>query len=179
MNVTKSVMKRELILEAVSLIVREDGIEKLTLEAVSKRAGISKGGLLYHFPNKDSLILGMIEHLTEHFLNALYEEAGKDPVVKGRWSRAYIRASRNHYLNDLYTAISAAHFTNPALLTKLQELYNTVQEKIEDDGLNPANAALVRLAIDGLWFAEMFHLATPGTELTQQVVENLLALTKE
>jgi len=65
------------------------------------------------------------------------------------------------------------------LLTKLQELYKIIQEKIEDDGLNPANAALIRLAIDGLWFAEMFHLVTPGIELTQQVVENLLALTKE
>lgn len=27
-----------------------EGVEKLTLEAVAKKAGISKGGLLYHFP---------------------------------------------------------------------------------------------------------------------------------
>ena len=36
------------------------GVAKLTLEAVAKEAGVSKGGLLYHFSNKEALIEGMI-----------------------------------------------------------------------------------------------------------------------
>ncbi len=50
------------------MIVHEEGVEKLTLEAVAKKAGISKGGLLYHFPTKDELILGMVEQLSSNFV---------------------------------------------------------------------------------------------------------------
>ena len=33
-----------------------DGERSATLDTVAKRAGVSKGGLLYHFPNKEALI---------------------------------------------------------------------------------------------------------------------------
>ena len=50
---------RQKILAAASQIVQCKGVAKLTLEAVAKEAGVSKGGLLYHFSNK-ALIEGMI-----------------------------------------------------------------------------------------------------------------------
>ncbi|MDQ0063824.1 AcrR family transcriptional regulator [Paenibacillus harenae] len=56
--------KRHLILFAASTIVKTLGAEKLTLEAVAKEAGISKGGLLHHFPNKQALINAMVEAST-------------------------------------------------------------------------------------------------------------------
>jgi AcrR family transcriptional regulator len=40
MNTTKKTLKRELILKAASIIVQEEGVEKLTLEAVAKKAGV-------------------------------------------------------------------------------------------------------------------------------------------
>lgn len=48
--------KRSSILLAASIVVKNNGVEKLTLEAVAKEAGVSKGGLLHHFPNKEALI---------------------------------------------------------------------------------------------------------------------------
>lgn len=42
--------KKKRLLAAASEIVEEEGVVKLTLEAVAQRAGMSKGGLLYHFP---------------------------------------------------------------------------------------------------------------------------------
>jgi AcrR family transcriptional regulator len=39
------------ILDAASKIVNQRGIFNLTLEAVAEEAGISKGGLLYHYPS--------------------------------------------------------------------------------------------------------------------------------
>ncbi|KAF6612193.1 TetR/AcrR family transcriptional regulator, partial [Paenibacillus sp. EKM208P] len=93
MNTTKKALKRELILKAASMIVHEEGVEKLTLEAVAKKAGISKGGLLYHFPNKDELILGMVEQLSTSFVSEFNERAENDMHSKGRWTRAYMNTS--------------------------------------------------------------------------------------
>ena len=51
------------ILNAACQIILERGAEALTIEAVAQKAGISKGGLLYHFPSKNKLIEGMINRL--------------------------------------------------------------------------------------------------------------------
>ena len=40
------------ILDAANRIVIGQGVERLTLEQVAAEAGMSKGGLLYHFPRK-------------------------------------------------------------------------------------------------------------------------------
>ena len=57
---------RQKILTAASQIVQCKGLQ-LTLEAVAKEAGLSKGGLLYHFSNKEALIEGMIVRGVEDY----------------------------------------------------------------------------------------------------------------
>ncbi|MEC0235721.1 TetR/AcrR family transcriptional regulator [Paenibacillus kribbensis] len=181
MNTSKKELKRELILKAASLIVHEEGVEKLTLEAVAKKAGISKGGLLYHFPNKDALILGMVEQLSTSFVTEFNERAQNDMHSKGRWTRAYMNTSLSgdQDVNDLYTALSAAQFTNPQMLKLLQDEYANIQNKIENDELDPVRSTIVRLAMDGLWFAEMFGLAPPNGEMRQKMMEELKTYIKE
>ena len=44
------------IINAARRIVKRDGVAHLTIEAVERGAGFSKGGVLYHFPTKESLI---------------------------------------------------------------------------------------------------------------------------
>ena len=44
--------KRQLILESAAAIINEKGADYLTLDAVAQRAGISKGGLFYHFKRR-------------------------------------------------------------------------------------------------------------------------------
>lgn len=50
----------------------------------------------------------------------------------------------------------AAHFTNPQMLKLLQDEYVNIQNKIENDELDPVRSTIVRLVIDGLWLADMF-----------------------
>ena len=59
------VSKRIQLLQAAAAIVDEQGSEYLTLDAVAKKAGVSKGGLLYHFKNKFALIQGLVDHADE------------------------------------------------------------------------------------------------------------------
>ena|SRR5690554_334916 len=54
---------RERILDAFQNLVIESGERAATLDAVAQRAGVSKGGLLYHFGSKEALIEGLTDRL--------------------------------------------------------------------------------------------------------------------
>lgn len=54
---------RERILDAFVDQLVEEGLASVTLERVAQRAGVSKGGLLYHFGNKPALVEGLAERL--------------------------------------------------------------------------------------------------------------------
>ena len=51
---------RERILAAAVQVALREGVSAMTLEAVAREAGVSKGGLLYHFASKDELIAAML-----------------------------------------------------------------------------------------------------------------------
>ena len=58
---------REKILAAAAAVARETGPGSVSLEAVAGRAGVSKGGLLYHFPSKARLMQALVEHYLAEF----------------------------------------------------------------------------------------------------------------
>src|SRR5690606_6550579 len=60
-------MRRGELLDAAEELLSEQGSTALTLSAVADRAGVSKGGLLYHFSTKEALIKAMVERLIEEF----------------------------------------------------------------------------------------------------------------
>ncbi|WP_345802924.1 TetR/AcrR family transcriptional regulator [Microbacterium sp. AZCO] len=56
---------RESVLDAFEGLLVEQGERAATMDATAKVAGVSKGGLLYHFSSKDALEAGVIERLSE------------------------------------------------------------------------------------------------------------------
>ena len=55
-----TVTKDEICDAAIQITVR-DGLLTMTLDAVAKEAGISKGGVMYPFPSKDDLVRGVFK----------------------------------------------------------------------------------------------------------------------
>jgi AcrR family transcriptional regulator len=63
--VQSSTSARERILDAYIELLITEGERAATLDAVARAAEVSKGGLLYHFKNKDALVESLIERLDE------------------------------------------------------------------------------------------------------------------
>ncbi|WP_019911082.1 TetR/AcrR family transcriptional regulator [Paenibacillus sp. HW567] len=179
----ENIPKRKLILMAASSVMKELGGEQLTLELVAKRAGVSKGGLLYHFPSKEALVLGVVEEMTNVFEADIARriEQDKDKEDCGRWSRAYIESTFDDagVGNEMGPVLSSALFFNPESLQSMRSAYEKWQHNIENDGLDPVQSTIARLAADGLWFAEMFGLAPPDQDLKQKIRNQLLLYAKE
>lgn len=171
--------KRNDVLMAVSAIVQTQGVEKLTLDAVAKKAGMSKGGLLHHFPTKEALIRGMVEEITDEFFYDV-ESRVNATDENGKWSRSYLNSTADDLMDGpgISSALTAALFTNPDLLHKLRNRYTVWQQNLENDGIDPVSATIVRLAADGLWFSELFGLGQMNDELRKQVINKLLTMTE-
>lgn len=57
-------LARERVLDAFERILIEDGERTATMDATARAAGVSKGGLLYHFASKEALEAALLERLS-------------------------------------------------------------------------------------------------------------------
>ena len=178
------------LLDAAERIVLGEGAGRLTLDAVAREAGVSKGGLLYHFPSKEKLVAEMVEHLAverfERELDRRVQRSGareKDESGDGSWVRAYVEATFEPEDEERNLAVQSGLFAavanDPALLDPLRERYGALQERAENDGVDPALATIARLASDGLWFLELFDIPGVEGELREEVLTRLRMITDE
>lgn len=174
---------RALLLNAASRLVLSEGVTSLTLEAVAREAGVSKGGLLYHFPNKEALIQGMIAALLEDFDQQLEEAltASQEAGQPGAWLRAYVRSTYTPEPEAvlLSAGLLVAAATDPTLLAPMQERFRQWQARAEQDGVDPTLATLIRLTADGLWLADLLGFAPPTGGRRADLLSTLLSLTQE
>lgn len=178
-----SSLTHETLLHAATQVILEKGVEALTLDAVARQAGVSKGGLLYHFPNKNALVVGLVEQLIQDFEAALKAEFDQDdaPGTPGQWVRAYIRSTlrMSRQTLALVARLTSLIVEMPPELLKAAEAYEQrCRQQLDADGLDPTQAMIIQLATDGLWFSEMFQLSVLDEARRTQVVERLLAMTR-
>jgi AcrR family transcriptional regulator len=179
----------DLILSAAERVVMRDGVMRLTIDAVARAAKLSKGGVLYHFATKETLIQAMLERLIQYCEREMtaHQQHDHEP---GSWTRAYVRKTSEPTLaypgeaefprsKEVGAGLVAAATTNPQLLDPLRERFQAWQQAIETDGIEPARATVVRLAVDGLWLAELLGIWSLDGKLRQQVLDELMRLTRE
>lgn len=172
------------IIDAAEAIVEEHGVAALTLEQAAKRAGVSKGGVLYHFPSKEALVAAMIGRFTQRFDNAVAQLTAEDSSAKGRTTRSYVKASFGHApgtgpkFDRACGSITAALANNPGNLAVVREQSARWQRAVEADGLDPVFASIIRLAVDGLWLGENFNLMQLNPRMRAKIEARLIAWTK-
>lgn len=179
----KAAETRELIFEAASRILIADGLSSLTLAKVASEAGLSKGGLLYHFPNKVALINAIFENQNSVFearLQALCAEEGSGP---GAWLKAYANASVEQIADpetaSLYASLFAAEEKYASAHTQMRQKYVDWQAQVESCGLDPNWATLIRLTVDGLWFSEMHRYGPPDLKRREWLIDKIQELVDE
>lgn len=169
--------KRQALIHTAGAIVREHSPEALTLDAVAQRAGVSKGGLLYHFPTKAALQKGVVDAYLEAFEAAVEADAAAHPAATGRWLRAYVRVGLSDADPgpglDAVFLVAAGH---PTLLARVRAFHTRWSARATEDGVDATTAAVVMHATDGFWLADALGLDGAGASARPQVEARLLAL---
>jgi len=170
--------KRDSILDAANRVLELKGAEGFTLEAVAAETPVSKGGLLYHFPSKNSLIEGMIARSIARVDAAFKEELEKSG---GDYLMAYIRASFRTTVEPepVSRAMTAAITGDPALVEPLRERFCRMQAEIAAAAPSPELGTLIRLCLDGLWYSDLYDFAPPPSNMRPKLMDALLVLVGE
>lgn len=155
------VTTRDKIIDAAMSIVRDQGVAKLTLDEAARCAGLSKGGVLYHFKTKDDLIRGVVEHLINRCDSLQQSYYDREPEGPYRWARAVVQTGfdPNGPASDkLAAALLASIAVNPELVAPLQAHYDKWIERIRADSPNPMLAGMICMAMDGHYFEKILGL---------------------
>lgn len=156
---------RTRILDAAEAIVRRAGVAALTLEAAAREAGVSKGGLLYHFASKEALLAAMLQRLAE--FDAADFEAGVAAQEPGpgraarallEWALGLPEAETEERCDRAAAVFLAAFHHDPALLDPMRRVIARMRERLAADGLPEGHAAAIMAAGDGLFMARIFGL---------------------
>lgn len=167
------------ILEAAEQTLIKRGMRGLTLEDVAAAAAVSKGGLLHHYASKVDLILGVLERQIAEFNKEAERRRSEDPAHPGSYTRAILRThleNLDEHSVNVWLAIMSEARTIPAYLAMVKEHCEIWDRRIENDGLDPVVASIVRFAGEGLLFSTLWGLPKP--ENYAAVVERLLQMTQ-
>ncbi|MDQ3627707.1 MAG: TetR/AcrR family transcriptional regulator [Actinomycetota bacterium] len=142
---------REKVLDAFESILVEHGERTATLDAVADAAGVSKGGLLYHFGSKQALVEGLCERLTAR-IDTDVEKMRAAPEGPAAF---YVRTSLYTGSPLDRTIIAASRLAQGSYQSAVEVLrrmrqrwFEVIVESVED----AAVARAVMLLGDGLYY---------------------------
>jgi AcrR family transcriptional regulator len=158
---------RTRLLDAAGAVIRRDGPQALTLDAVAAQAGVSKGGLLYHFKSKRELLDALVDRWMDDFQRDIDAESGN-------FARRYVAANDGAHAEEV--GMLAALVADPQVLAAVRDRHETWQDRVASEGGDAVDATVARLAADGLWLADLLGTAPPRGELREQVLARLLEL---
>ncbi len=165
---------RDSLIDAAKRVIQRDGAAHLTLDAVAKEAGVSKGGLLYHFPSKQALLRGMVargvgEHDRE--LMAEFEEAGHGSLACCFLSHVLFGPHDPSCKPpvEMIWSVFAAAANDPTLLEPVRESHGRWRKKMVDDGVDPDVAMVINLVGHGLFMSEVFGFDAPDDAQRQRL----------
>lgn len=169
------VSARDRVLDAFEELLAEQSERAATLDAVAARAGVSKGGLLYHFASKEALAAGVLDRFA-----ALIDEdvaamraAPDGPVdyflrtsipTDSRFERAIVAIAR--------LAQAADPQARDALACAQRRWLEVLQEAVGD----PLIARTIMLIGDGMYYNTALLPAANNVLRDETDIDDLVAL---
>ena len=182
---------KDKICEAAMQLAIRDGLLAMTLDNVAREAGISKGGVMYHFPGKEELIRGVLDYFSQQCETMLMRRVADDPEPRLRWARCMldclfpesaesdIRSDAgemsSEILSRFFMAMLAGAVTSPASMLPLRDLATRMRKRFMSDPNDGMEQILVWLAIDGLFLWQFLGLIESNDPMIAQVGATLRA----
>lgn len=143
---------RARILAAADELAHEVGPAHVALDAVAARAGVSKGGLLYHFPSKLHLLRALVEDHIEKFLAEMAARTGRSPGDARELLRCYrdLSACELTARSLPKSGVLAAIVQFPELLEPIAGFKRRLLDRLLAAGDDADLVLVVFLALEGL-----------------------------
>jgi AcrR family transcriptional regulator len=184
----KRARTRARLLEATLELLRRDGLDGMSLDAIAAHVGVTKGAIYDNFPSKDALIVAAIMSRPQAGAGVLVWPTGRQGSVKSRLRRLG-RAVLDGFGRSKGAAIGQAKFllyalTHEEMRTRLGELAAFVPVGMEQQILGlfapeelPTSttdfAVMLNALIPGLMYARLLTPRAVSDDVVLRVFEGL------
>lgn len=166
------VTARERVLDALQTLVLE-GDSSPSLDAVAATAGVSKGGLLHHFPDRNSMVAGLVIRCVEQ-TDAAMVQASADGNAAVTWIRMSAVAGPADQAARAVLALTRLTGTGRVQLPdEVGAAMSRWQALMTAEVGDPVLGEIVRLVGDGL-FLEALTAQPPHSDRVDAIVDRLL-----
>ncbi|MCW2820745.1 MAG: TetR family transcriptional regulator [Marmoricola sp.] len=172
---------RTAIVEAALRVATRQGGADFSYETTATEAGLTKAGVLYHFPSREDLVLAVVEHVARTWENAMLEALGRpfDEATPAQRIRAYVEVAAGDDVSRGDFAIYADAVCRPAHAGPWNEVFSRWFDLTGVPPRHRARMTTARFAADGLWVAKATGALPPVAEDHDALVAHLLSLTEE
>ena len=171
---------RDAVLDVAEHIIRQSGAAGLTMDAVARAAGISKGGVQSCFGTKDALIDAMFARWEQDYQRIYQPIAGAapDPVTR---VRAHVEATRlsDDLSNAKAAGLMAALIQSPEHLASTREWYRQRVAGLNRADAGDRRARLAFLATEGAFMLRYFGLLDIDRDEWDDIFASILPLLDE
>lgn len=161
-NATRSERSRNAALEAAIAIIARDGPGRLTLDAIARESGLSKGGVMHQFRTKEAVLKALLERQMAHFAEFSSRHLAKVSATSANpelaTELATVREAANAP-NSAALALVAAMVENPELMSLPRELEMKRVAAIKAEAADPDLALLRWAAARGLLLSGLFGMS--------------------
>jgi len=181
---------RNKICEAAIRTASRDGILAMTLDNVAKEAGVSKGGVMYHFASKEELVRGTLEYFADLLEQMVLHKVADDPNPRFRWARTMLSCNfpdqqpdengdgsplPPELIDRFMLAALATAINSPGLIEPLRQVGLRMQRRFLSDPDQGLEQLLIWLALDGLFLWQFVGLIQQDQPLYEQIKAILTA----
>lgn len=168
--------KRTAILEAAHRIVVREGLAGVTYEAIAEEAGLTKGGIVYHFASRDDLVVALAEFLAAYWDASIVAAAGApaDQLTERERLEVYARESIHSTSNAELTMLLESADVPDARAAWTAVVDRWALSQVDDPPTDEQlDLFVLRLAADGLWIYDSIAANPMDPELRRRLVERI------
>ncbi|OAF12731.1 MULTISPECIES: TetR/AcrR family transcriptional regulator [Bradyrhizobium] len=176
-NATRSERSRNAALEAAIAIIARDGPGRLTLDAIARESGLSKGGVMHQFRTKEAVLKALLERQMAYFEEfstgymAKVSETSANPNLATQLATVREAATSP---NSAALALVAAMVENPRLMALPREREMERMAAIREEAADPDLAMLRWAGAMGLLLSSLFGMSPLSKDEHQRLFARLL-----
>jgi AcrR family transcriptional regulator len=161
-NSTRSERTREAAVKAALRIIARDGISHLTLDAIARETGVSKGAITHQFKSKHEVLKALFAHEMAYFAAFKEEQLAKGAHAASSPTLAVELAISRNILtnpNSAALAVMGAVAEEPELMAPVRAISAEMLAQLRTESDDPDIAVLRWVASRGLALMALFGIS--------------------
>ena len=167
-------LNKQVILDAAAEIGATADWHQVTFQAIADKTGLSKGGIIHHFRNKEELLDELVRQSLAELTEWIQEE--KKSTKKESSSMLYlsfvVKKSDDKHYQRVMKIIMQAMLINDQYRKGWDEWFSShIDADIKGDA--NLNNLIIALVADGLWYSGNLGIYNISKSKKQQIIEKL------